>query len=389
MAQNPVPTAARGEGVVLPTIQHLTIHAARRVVIPQWHTKTTLESYPEKGRRNVGVDARRISGEPGPSTRNATRLKMQTAMSWEGWGPQSYRTRTEPRSSRTRISGMGIHYQRTRWPQRGWLCARPPQPPQGGNLRQGQMGRTPARVGCTIPDRWKSLRRKRRELFSSAPGSEPACGDAERSQAPVISRQGTTNELAHGRTEVAVRCPESVQLGIRGYGATGVEDLGPPRARPQKAECLVCVWEPANGGPEGPGLGDAATQKILTPLLGPDRSTQKLELGSTVPGAPLEVTRAEGLDGGASRDDFRLTHVDCEPDAAEVSRESGEEAADGWGGTSTKTVIEQIRSRYRCPPGARSPSLRGPPRWPDELPGRKGLGRGDPLVVPPDTGDDL
>ena len=242
-----------------------------------------------------------MSQAPAPGTRQGSRCRRRCL--GKGGGPQSYRTRTEPRSSRTRISGMGIRYQRTRWPQMGWLCAKPPQPPQGGNLRQGQMGRTPARVGCTIPDRWKSLRRKRRELFSSAPGSEPACGDAERSQAPVISRQGTTNELAHGRTEVAVRCPMSVQLGIGGYGATGVEDLGPPRAGPQKAECPLCVWEPANGGPEGPGLGDAATQKILTPLLGPDRSTQKFELGSTVPGAPLEVTRAEGLDGGASRDE--------------------------------------------------------------------------------------
>ena len=66
-----------------------------------------------------------------------------------------------------------------------------------------------------------------------------------------------------------------------------------------------------------------------------------LEIGCTVPGAPLEVTRAEGLGGRACWDDLRLVQVDCDPYAAEAFNESGEEAADGWGGTSAEAVVEE------------------------------------------------
>ena len=67
----------------------------------------------------------------------------------------------------------------------------------------------------------------------------------------------------------------------------------------------------------------------------------KSEIGCTVPGAPLEVTRAEGLGGRACRDDVCLVHVDCEPDAAEAFNESGKEAVDGWGGIGTEAVVEE------------------------------------------------
>ena len=97
-------------------------------------------------------------------------------------------------------------------------------------------------------------------MFSSTPGSEPACGDAERGQAPVVPGQKASKELARGCTKIAVRRPEAVLLGIRGHGTTRVEDLGPPRARSQPTECPLSVRKFANGGQKSPSLGDAATQ---------------------------------------------------------------------------------------------------------------------------------
>ena len=190
-------------------------------------------------------------------------------------------------------------------------------------------------LAAQVPTSEKASDVRSRSMLCSTSGPEPAGGDAERSQAPVILRQGTTNELAHWRAKIPVRSPEPAELSTRGHGATGIEDLGPPRAGPQQAESPVSIREPANGGQEGPSLADAATQELLPPLIGPNRSSQKLEVGCTLPQAPLEVTRAERLGGRARRDDLRFTHVDCEPDAAEAFDESGKEAADGWGGTST------------------------------------------------------
>ena len=183
-------------------------------------------------------------------------------------------------------------------------------------------------------------------MFRSASGSEPARCNTERSKAPVIPRQRTTDELAHCRTQVAVCCPESVQLGIQGNGAA---DLGPPRTRPQKAKCSLSVGEPADGSKDGPGLGDAATQEFLAPLIGPDRSTKELEVASAVPGAPVEVTAAKRLGGRASRDDLSLVQVDREPNAAEASSEGGEEAADSGGRNQRGNRRQGRKSRCRHP----------------------------------------
>ena len=51
-------------------------------------------------------------------------------------------------------------------------------------------------LAAQFPTSGKTCDVSGRSMFCSTPGPEPADGDAERSQAPVIPRQGTTNELA-------------------------------------------------------------------------------------------------------------------------------------------------------------------------------------------------
>ena len=74
--------------MIPPAVENLPAHAASRVAIPQWHSKTALESHAEKEGRDVGIDARRISGEPCPSTRNLASLEVQTAVPGKGGVPK-------------------------------------------------------------------------------------------------------------------------------------------------------------------------------------------------------------------------------------------------------------------------------------------------------------
>ena len=50
---------------------------------------------------------------------------------------------------------------------------------------------------------------------------------------------------------------------------------------------------------------------------------------------------AEGLGERTRWDDFRLVQINSEPNAAEALGQSGEEAADGRGGTSAENVVEE------------------------------------------------
>ena len=69
-----------------------------------------------------------------------------------------------------------------------------------------------------------------RSMFRNTSGPKTASIDTQRSQAPVILRQGATDELTQSCAKSTVRSPEPSHLGIRGHGATRVQDLGPPRA---------------------------------------------------------------------------------------------------------------------------------------------------------------
>ena len=50
---------------------------------------------------------------------------------------------------------------------------------------------------------------------------------------------------------------------------------------------------------------------------------------------------AEGLGKRTRRDDLRLVQIDSEPNAAEALSQSGQEAADGRGGTCAEAVVEE------------------------------------------------
>ena len=56
---------------------------------------------------------------------------------------------------------------------------------------------------------------------------------------------------------------------------------------------------------------------------------------------PLEVSMAEGLGERTRRDDLRHVQIDWEPNAAEALGQSGEEAADGRGGSCAEAVVEE------------------------------------------------
>ena len=79
MAQNPIPTAATGEGVTTPAVENLPTHTTSRVAIPQWHTKTTLESHAEKGEETWESthDGLAVSQAPAPGTRQASRCRRR------------------------------------------------------------------------------------------------------------------------------------------------------------------------------------------------------------------------------------------------------------------------------------------------------------------------
>ena len=82
VAEHPVAAAAARDGVVTPPVQHLAAHTARRVVVPQSHAQTALESDPEEG-EGTWESAHAMFADDGASA---------------GKGRQRCLTRTGPRS---------------------------------------------------------------------------------------------------------------------------------------------------------------------------------------------------------------------------------------------------------------------------------------------------
>ena len=61
-----------------------------------------------KSGRNVGIDARRVRGEPSPSTRDPASLKVQAAMPRKGGVPKDSRNRLSLNHPRQGLLGRGV-----------------------------------------------------------------------------------------------------------------------------------------------------------------------------------------------------------------------------------------------------------------------------------------
>ena len=176
----------------------------------------------------MGIEARRISGEPSPSTRNPASLEVQTAVSGKGGVPEDTRNRLSLNHPGQGFLGRGvtdgIHVgPRGDSSAQGLFCRR-----KAATLVQVKRIESRPQLAAQPPASGKTGDVSGWSMLRSTPGPKPAGSNAQRSQAPVILRQGATDELAQGCTKITIRSPKPVKLSIRGRGATRIENLGLP-----------------------------------------------------------------------------------------------------------------------------------------------------------------
>ena len=176
----------------------------------------------------MGIDARWVSGEPSPSTRNPASLEVQTAVSGKGGVPEDTRNRSSLNHPGQGLLGRGVTDGIDVGPRgdssaQGLLCRR-----KAATLVQVKGIESRPQVAAQLSASGKTSDVSGRSMFRSTSGPEPAGSDAQTSQAPVILRQGATDELTKSCAKITIRSSKPAKLSIRGHGATRVEDLGPP-----------------------------------------------------------------------------------------------------------------------------------------------------------------
>ena len=162
--------------------------------------------------------------------------------------------------------------------------------------------------------------------------------------------------MTESRANITVGSAETPEMSIRRDSATGIENLGPTRARAKQTKGSLCVRKLADGGQEGPSLENAPAKQILTPLRRPKRSAEKFEIGGSNPGATRKIARGERLRGRASRDDLGLLKIDLEPNKPKATDQGRKEVPKSRSRTCAKPIIEEERTNVDA---TRKQGLRG------------------------------
>ena len=243
--------AAAGEGMVSPAVKYLTAHGASRVMIPKRHAEAALQSSTKEGGRDMGVSRRRTGGEPGPSTRNAAGVEVQTAVAREGGVSENARHGLGLDLARQRLLRWGIALSINVGTGRN-------DAPEGA-LGSGKVAPIVKVKGVKVrPEEAAQIaaggetgHTRRRGVLSSTPGTQTTRRDAKRRQAPVIVREGAPNQMTESRANITIGSVETPEMSIRQCDKNGGPWTNPSkseanRRRPVRQE--TCQWRPR--GPE-------------------------------------------------------------------------------------------------------------------------------------------
>ena len=169
-----------------------------------------------------------------------------------------------------------------------------------------------------IPTSGKAGHISSRGMLSSRPSPKPTSRDTSR------HLKGGAQSSDKGPTERRGQHQRGPADGHREELCGTSRDLGPTGARAEQTESALSVRKLADGGQESPGLTDAPAEQVLAPARGPQRSSQKLEIGGPNPSTTRKVPRSKRLGRRARRDDLGLVQIDFEsntPEAADQGRE--------------------------------------------------------------------